>query len=121
MSHRKQEGRARKIGWCWRTLRFIDTHPSLLQGQRREKDRTSLVVQWLGLRLPVQGLWVRSLGQGTNIPHASWPKNQNRNNRSTSVINYIKTLKMVQIKKNFNKIKCMVDNEMHETGAHYTE
>ena len=39
---------------------------------------TSLVVQWLKLHLPMQGVWVQSLGgipiQGTKIPHASWPK-----------------------------------------------
>ena len=35
-------------------------------------------------------------GQGAKIPHASWPKNQNRSN---IVTNSIKTLKMVHIKK----------------------
>ena len=35
-------------------------------------------------------------GQGAKIPHASWPKNQNRNSIAT---NSIKTLKMVKKKK----------------------
>ena len=35
---------------------------------------TSLVVQWLRLHLPVQGVWVP---WGARIPHASQPKNQN--------------------------------------------
>ena len=35
---------------------------------------TSLVVQWLRLHLPVQGVWVQSPGQGAKIPHASRPK-----------------------------------------------
>ena len=30
--------------------------------------RTSLVVQWLRIRLPMQGTWVQS--RGTSIPHA---------------------------------------------------
>ena len=34
-------------------------------------------------------------GQGAGIPHASWPKNQNINNRGSIVINSIETLKMV--------------------------
>ena len=38
-------------------------------------------------------------GQGDKIPHASWPKNQNINNRSNVVTNSIHTLKMVHIKK----------------------
>ena len=37
--------------------------------------------------------------QGTKIPHASWPKNQNINNRSNVVTNSLSTLKMVHIKK----------------------
>ena len=36
-------------------------------------------------------------GQGAKIPHASWPKNQNRNSIAT---NSIKTFKMVKKKKN---------------------
>ena len=37
-------------------------------------------------------------GQGAKIPHASWPKNQNRNSIAT---NSIKTFKMVKKKKKF--------------------
>ena len=37
-------------------------------------------------------------GQRAKIPHASWPRNQNINNRSNSITNSIKTLKMVHIK-----------------------
>ena len=37
---------------------------------------TSLAVQWLRLHLPMQRVQVRSL-VGEQIPHASWPKNQN--------------------------------------------
>ena len=36
--------------------------------------RISLVAQWLRLWLLVQGAVVQSLGRGTKIPHASWPK-----------------------------------------------
>ena len=32
---------------------------------------TSLVVQWLRTSLVRQGMWVRSLGPGTKIPHAA--------------------------------------------------
>ena len=38
-------------------------------------------------------------GGGAKIPHALGPKNQNMNNRSKIVINSIKTLQMVHIKK----------------------
>ena len=31
--------------------------------QREREGRTSLVVQWLRIRLPMQGAWVRSLVQ----------------------------------------------------------
>jgi len=37
------------------------------------------------------------------ILHASWPKNQNINNRSNIVTNSIKTFKMVNIKKKKKK------------------
>ena len=40
-------------------------------------------------------------GQGTKIPHASWPKKQNINNSSNIVTNSRKTLKMVHITKIF--------------------
>ena len=32
---------------------------------KSEDAKTSLVVEWLRLRLPMQGVWVQSLGQGT--------------------------------------------------------
>ena len=38
-------------------------------------------------------------GQGTLIPHASRPVNQNKKKRHNIVMNPIKTLKMVHIKK----------------------
>ena len=48
-------------------------------------------------------------GQGTKIPRASWPKNQNIKNRSNIVTNSIKTFKTVHIqKKKILKRKCDV-------------
>ena len=45
-----------------------------------------------------------TLGWGADIPHILFPKNQNiKNNRSSIVTNSIKTLKMVHIKKIFEK------------------
>ena len=38
---------------------------------------TSLAIQWLRLRLPMQGGVGSIPGQGAKIPHASGPKNQN--------------------------------------------
>ena len=38
-------------------------------------------------------------GQRAKIPYVSWPKTQNRNNRSNIVTSLRKTLKMVHIKK----------------------
>ena len=61
------------------------------------KLRTSLVVQWLGLLLPVQGVWVPPplVGAlGSHVPHGQETKTRNRRN---IVINSIKTLKMVHI------------------------
>ena len=70
----------------------------------RNECRTSLAVQWLRLRLPMQGGAGSIPGQGAKIPHASWPKNQkNIKNRSSIVKNSIKTLKMVHIKNFFKK------------------
>ena len=43
-------------------------------------------------------------GQGTKIPHISWPKSQNRKQNNT-VTKSIKSLKMVHLKKNFPKKK----------------
>ena len=43
-------------------------------------------------------------GQGTKIPHASWSKYQNINNRSNAVTNSLKTFKVVHIfKKSFER------------------
>ena len=43
-----------------------------------EVQGTSLVVQWLRLNLPIQGVWIWSLvGQEPKITHALWAKNQN--------------------------------------------
>ena len=42
--------------------------------QKNNYPRTSLVVQWLILHLPAQGLQVRSLVGELN-PHISWPEN----------------------------------------------
>ena len=43
----------------------------------QELQRTSLAVQWLRLHLPVQGDAGSIPSEGTKIPHASRPKNQN--------------------------------------------
>ena len=52
--------------------------------------------------LPSNGRDMVSIpGQGTKIPHASWLKNPNVDNRSNIVTESIKTLKMVHIKKTF--------------------
>ena len=45
-------------------------------------------------------------GQGTKIPHISWPKSQNRKQNNT-VTKSIKSLKMVHLKKNFPKKRKM--------------
>ena len=45
------------------------------------------------------------LGWGAKIPHAFWPENQNKNNRSNIVTNPIKTLKLVHIKIKKNTLK----------------
>ena len=51
---------------------------------------TSPVAQWLRLHLPVQGLWVRSLGHAAKIPHTLGPKNKT-SSRSNIVTNSINT------------------------------
>ena len=56
----------------------------------------------------MQGVWVRSLVGELRILHALWPKKQNINNRSNSVTNSVKALKLVHIeKKNLLKKKVM--------------
>ena len=59
---------------------------------------TSLLVQWLRLHLPMQGVQVQSLARelGSHMPCGRKTKTWNRNNILT---NSIKTLKMVHIKK----------------------
>ena len=53
-------------------------------------------------------------GQGAMIPHATWSKNQNRNNRSNIVTNSVKTLKMIHINTNLKKKKsqALIQNDM---------
>ena len=59
------------------------------------------MVQWLRLRLPVQGLWFSLRAE---IPHASRRKSQNINNRNNIITSSIEILKMVHIKtRNFFK------------------
>ena len=61
------------------------------------------MVQWLRLRLPMQGVWIQSLLWGELRSHmfvAKKPKHKNRNN---IVTNSIKTLKIVHIKKKLKK------------------
>ena len=42
----------------------------IIKARQEPRWGTSLVVQWLGIRLPMQGTGVRSLVGGTKIPHA---------------------------------------------------
>ena len=71
------------------------------------KLRTSPGVPWLGLLLPVQGVWVPPplVGVlGCHVPHGRETKTRNRRN---IVINSIKTWKMVHIKKkNLKRLWC---------------
>ena len=70
----------------------------------KEVTGTSLVVQWLGLRLPLQEVQVRSLvGElGSHMPRG---QKNNIKNRSNIVTSSVKTLKMVHIKKKKSKKK----------------
>ena len=52
---------------------------------------TSLVVQWLRLHFPMQGVQVQSLVRELRSPPNSWPKIQTINNRSNIINNSIKT------------------------------
>ena len=63
---------------------------------------TSLVIQWLRLHVPKQGMQVRSLARKLR-PHKHWGQKTKMWNRSNTVTNTIKTLKMVHIKKNLVK------------------
>ena len=55
-----------------------------------------LVVQWLGLCLPIQGVWVRSLVRRLGPPHAPCPPPK-KHKRSNVVTNSMKNLKMAHI------------------------
>ena len=54
--------------------------------------------------------------QGTKIPHASWPKNQNMNNRSNVVTNSLSTLKMVHIKNKKSLIEKKKQTRIQRVG-----
>ena len=45
--------------------------------KKKKKKGTTLVIQWLRLRLLLQWAVGSILGQGAKIPHALRPKNQN--------------------------------------------
>ena len=53
-------------GWSWEGV--VELAQSDCYSYKREKFRTSLVVQWLRVRLPIQGTWVQSWSR--KIPHA---------------------------------------------------
>ena len=89
-------------------------HPSFLSSLKwRQLDRSTVpYLKWWGdfpggpgvkISLSNAGGAGSILARGAKIPHASWPKNQNIKNRSTIVTNSIKTLKMIHIKKIFQK------------------
>ena len=67
------------------------------QGYLVKTTGSSLMVQWLRLRLPMQGVRVRSLvGElRSHMPHGQKTKTSNR---ISVVTDSIKTLKMVHIK-----------------------
>ena len=60
---------------------------------------TSLVIQWLRFRLPMQGTWVQSLVWVLRS-HISCGQKTKIQNRSNNVINSIKTLKIWSASKN---------------------
>ena len=66
----------------------------------KQKQGTFPVIQWLGLRLPAQGVRVRSLLEELSSlfwPHVSWPKNQNINQKQyCNILN--KEFKKIEIK-----------------------
>ena len=72
----------------------------------RKGNRTSLVVQWLRLLLPMQGVWTWSLVGKLRSYNASQPKKAKHETEAMNIItDSIKTLKMGHIKKkkNFKK------------------
>ena len=44
------------------------------KGKVKLTHGTSLMVQWLRLPIPMQGVWVQSLAGGAKIPHATGQK-----------------------------------------------
>ena len=70
----------------------------------------SLVVQGIRLCLLMQSMRGEFLAQGTEVPRALRPKNENVHNRSYTVTKPIKTLNMVHIKKKIlekkRKLEC---------------
>ena len=64
---------------------------------------TSLIVHWEGSAGSIPG-------HAAKIPHASWPKNKNINNRSNTVTNSIKALKMVLMKNIFKERITFIEN-----------
>lgn len=60
---------------------------------------TSLMAQWLGFHLPMQGVGVPPL-VGELRPHTHYPQRENRND---VVLNSIKTLRTVHVKKKIFK------------------
>ena len=59
----------------------------------RERDGTSLLLQWSRLYLTMQGVPVQSLVWELKSHMPQSPPNQNINSRSNTVTNSIKTLK----------------------------
>ena len=65
----------------------------------------------------MQGVWVRSLVGELRILHALWPKKQNINNRSNSVTNSVKALKLVHIEKKKSVKKKKVMDQGVQSGG----
>ena len=74
----------------------------------RQHTRTSPAVQWLGLCLPVQRVWVRSPVGELKIPHALRPKSQNIKQKQYRSKFYkdFKKWSTLKKKKVLNKRKC---------------
>ena len=75
-----------------RSVGSFESSPSPWREPLDSAPGTSLAVQWLGLCLPVQGVWVRFLVRGLR-PHMPYGL------KSNIVTNSIKTFLMVHIKK----------------------
>lgn len=73
--------------WAQQKIIRLKSNPGDTDGSAEEEEtqkehqsrggRTSLSVQWLGLRLPTQGVAGSILGWGAKISPALWPKNLN--------------------------------------------